>query len=98
MNKKTIQKEVEDKARFYIKYFEKHKEDIPNIDRLIKLLRSDKKAGHIVHADFVKRFFEGNKFKVTDVEKKYNCYDADIELIKASLISSFLYIFGLKYW
>ena len=90
--------EINKKADEYISYFEKHKEDIPNIDKLIKLLKSDNKTGHIVHAEFVKRFFECNKFKVTDVEKKYNDYDVDIELMNASLISRILYIFVLKYW
>ena len=50
--------EINKKADEYISYFEKHKEDIPNIDKLIKLLKSDNKTGHIVHAEFVKRFFE----------------------------------------
>ena len=50
----------EDKV--YIQFFENHKNDIPNIDRLIKILKSDQKPGHLVHAECVKRFFESNVF------------------------------------
>jgi len=40
----------------YIQFFRKHKNDIPNIGRLIKILNSDPKPGHLVHAECVKRF------------------------------------------
>lgn len=72
--------EVEKKSKEYIEYFEKNKDKIPNIDRLIKLLKSDKKPGHIVHAEFVKRFLKGGKFKVTNIEVKDRDTDVDIEL------------------
>lgn len=71
--------EAKEKSEYYVKWLKANKTNIPNCERLIKLLKSDKKAGHIIHAEFVKRFVEGKKFKVTDVEKK-NGHDVDIEL------------------
>ncbi|RLI99632.1 MAG: hypothetical protein DRP06_03150 [Candidatus Aenigmatarchaeota archaeon] len=76
--------EVSRASEEYIKYFEKNINKIPNIKKLIKILKKDKKAGHIFHAECVKRFFEGNKFKVTDMEVNYEVNgitkDVDIEL------------------
>lgn len=67
-------------ASVYIQFFENHKNDIPNIDRLIKILKSDQKPGHLVHAECVERFFKSNVFKITDIEVKNNNIDVDIEL------------------
>lgn len=72
--------EIERKSQEYIDYFEKNKASIPNIERLVKILKSDKKPGHIVHAEFVKRLFEGGIFKVTDIEVKAHGTDVDIKL------------------
>ena len=72
--------EINEKNKYYLVWLEKNKTKIPNCNRLIKLLKSDKKAGHVIHAMFVKKFVEGEKFEVTDVEKKYEKYDIDIEL------------------
>ncbi len=76
--------EIEEKSQEYIKYFEKNKDKIPNIEKLIKILKKDKKAGHIFHAECVKRFFEGGKFEVTNIEINYKVNgmtkDVDIEL------------------
>ncbi|GBE18020.1 hypothetical protein BMS3Abin16_00608 [archaeon BMS3Abin16] len=63
----------------YITFFEHNKISIPNIELLINKLKNDRKDGHIVHAVFVRRFFEGSDFEVTDIEK-HNGYDVDIEL------------------
>lgn len=71
--------EVNEKSEYYIKWLEENSSNIPNCEKLIGLLKSDKKAGHIIHAEFVKRFVEGGKFRVTNVEKK-NRHDVDIEL------------------
>jgi hypothetical protein len=72
--------EIERKSQEYIDYFEKNKARIPNIERLVKILKSDTKPGHIVHAEFVKRLFEGGIFKVTDIEVKAKGIDVDIKL------------------
>ena len=80
MNKSV---EIENKSKGYIVYFENNKDKILNIDRLIMRLKGNR-PGDIVHADFVKRFFEGDKFRVTDVEVTNNVNarttDVDIEL------------------
>jgi hypothetical protein len=68
------------KDKVYIQFFGKHKNDIPNIDRLTKILKSDPKPGHLVHAECVKRFFESKVFKITDIEVKNTNTDVDIEL------------------
>jgi len=72
--------EMERKSQEYIDYFERNTARIPNIERLVKILKSDKNPGHIVHAEFVKRFFEGGVFKITDIEVKCKGIDVDIEL------------------
>ena len=75
--------ETKNKSKGYVVYFENNKNKIPNIDRLIMRLKGNS-PGDIVHAEFVKRFFEGDKFRVTDVEVTNNVNarttDVDIEL------------------
>lgn len=36
------------------------------------LIKNDKKAGHIVHAGFIRRFLENGRFKITDLGVKMN--------------------------
>jgi len=38
------------------KWFEQHKNEIPNSYRLIHKLRNDQQVGHLVNVEFVKRF------------------------------------------
>ncbi|RJS73952.1 hypothetical protein CW696_00350 [ANME-2 cluster archaeon] len=75
--------EIENKSKEYTVYFEDNKDGIPNIDRFIKRLKR-KSPDEIVHAEFVKRLFEGDKFRVTDIEVTNNVNgrttDVDIEL------------------
>ena len=57
--------------------------DIPNVKKLIKILRSNPKEDHLIHAQFIKLFFNDGTYKITDVEKKSNgkpSTDVDIEL------------------
>ncbi|MCZ2845383.1 MAG: hypothetical protein O2U61_02635 [Candidatus Bathyarchaeota archaeon] len=75
-----ICKEVKQKSNVYIQYFNRHKNEIPNIGRLIQKLEKDKKPGHIVHAYCIKKLFEDKNFQITDVELKKNGFDIDIEI------------------
>ncbi|MCP8305339.1 MAG: tetratricopeptide repeat protein [archaeon] len=48
---------------------------MPNVDRLIKILRRDKKPGHIVHAEFIKRFVKGTCLaNLKKYREAINCY------------------------
>ncbi|HEX5358718.1 MAG TPA: hypothetical protein VFW99_02255 [Candidatus Nitrosotalea sp.] len=61
-------------------WFERHGKEIPNIDRLILKLRKDQQVGHLVNAEFVKRFHEDPIYAITDVESSDGTYDVDIQL------------------
>lgn len=76
----AIKVEVEQKSKECIEYFNKHKNEIPNIERLIQKLETDEKRGHIIHADCIKKLFEDKNFEITDVESNKNGFDIDIEL------------------
>lgn len=65
------------------KWLEQNKNDIPNCDRLIQKLRNNRTLGHLVNAEFVKRFHENGSYKVTDVEASTENHDVDIELNKS---------------
>lgn len=69
-------KKMEDLA----KWFEEHKTEIPNSDRIIHKLRSDKQLGHLVNAAFAKQFHEDGTYKVTDIEASNGIHDVDIQL------------------
>lgn len=75
--------EIKNRSNEYITYFENNKNRIPNIDRLIKRLKRNS-PDEIVHAETVKRLFEGGKFRVTDIEVTNKVgnrnTDVDIEL------------------
>ena len=56
---------------------------IPNVEKLIKILRSNPNEDHLIHAQFIKLFFNDGTYQITDVEKKSNVKpstDIDIEL------------------
>ena len=42
---------------------------ISNVEELIKILRSDPKEDHLIHAQFIKLFFNDGTYQITDVEK-----------------------------
>jgi len=75
--------EIKNESNEYIIYFENNKDRIPNIDRLISRLKRNS-PDEIVHAETVKRLFEGGKFRVTDIEVTNKVgnrnTDVDIEL------------------
>jgi hypothetical protein len=64
-------------------WLEQHQSEIPNCDRLIQKLREDQQLGHLVNAEFVKRFHENGTYRVTDVEVSTGNHDVDIELNSA---------------
>lgn len=64
----------------HIYFFEREGKKIPNIERLINLLKSDPKPGNLVHAGLTKIFFQDGAFEVTNVEVKGGGKDVDIEL------------------
>ena len=61
-------------------WFEEHQSEIPNCDRLIHKLRKNQQLGHLVNAEFTKRFHEDGAYKVTDVEASDGTHDVDIQL------------------
>ncbi|KAF6247106.1 hypothetical protein C6990_05345 [Nitrosopumilus sp. b3] len=61
-------------------WLEDNKNKIPNSEILIHKLRKDQQLGHLVNAEFVKRFHDNGTYKVTDVELSTGNHDIDIEL------------------
>jgi hypothetical protein len=66
--------------REYIDWLSLNKSKVPHADRLITILQRDPKIGHLYHAESIKRFVEGGKFTVTDIEEKDKGFDVDIQL------------------
>lgn len=64
-------------------WLEAKQDQIPNADRLIQKLRHNQQVGHLVNAEFVKRFHESGIYGVTDVEVSTGQHDVDIELNSA---------------
>ncbi len=64
----------------YADWLTLNKSKVPHADRLITILQRDPKLGHRYHAESIKRFVEGGKFAVTDIEVKGKGFDVDIQL------------------
>lgn len=63
-------------------WFEQHEDQIPNSSRIIHKLKNDQQLGHMVNAEFAKRFHEDETYEVTDIEASAKNHDVDIELNK----------------
>jgi len=61
-------------------WFEEHKEEIPNCERIIQKLRKNQLLGHLVNAEFAKRFFIDGVYKITDIEASNGIHDIDMQL------------------
>lgn len=69
-----------EKMKKLASWLQQHKDEIPNSDRLIHKLKHNQQLGHLVNAEFVKRFHEDGSYKITDVEASDGTHDVDIEL------------------
>ncbi len=61
-------------------YLEQHKSEIPNCDKLVQKLQGNQQEGHLVHAEFVKKFYDNGTYQITDIEVKDGTHDIDIQL------------------